>query len=217
MKQEGPRPALFIDRDGTLIADAHYLSDARKVQLLATAVDAVRVANAAQIPVVIVTNQSGIARGLITDAQYAAVRDRTVSLLAAGGAQVLATYHCPHWPDVTGPCDCRKPLLGMYRDAARDHGLDLATSAFIGDRWRDAQPALATGGLGILVPGAETPPADVVSARNASAQNATAQNASRPSHIRVATHLLDAVHQALTWIGQQSPRATAPHPADSTH
>jgi histidinol-phosphate phosphatase family protein len=191
------RGALFIDRDGTLIADAHYLSDARKVVLLATAADAVRAANAAQVPVVIVTNQSGIARGLITEAQYAAVRDRTVALLAADGASVLATYHCPHWPDVTGPCDCRKPGLGMYRDAARDHGLDLRCSAFIGDRWRDAQPALATGGLGILVPGVETPAADTATTEAQAAQHG-------PDHVRVATQLYDAVQQALTWMASRA-------------
>lgn len=180
------RPALFIDRDGTIIEDAHYLSDASRVRLLPTAVEAVRAANAAAVPVVIVTNQSGIARGLITEAQYAATRDRTVALLAAEGAQVLATYHCPHWPELSGPCDCRKPGLGMYRDAARDHGFDLARSAFIGDRWRDVQPALATGGLGVFVPGVESPAKDVEQARRAN-----------PAQVRVAAHLLDAVQQAL--------------------
>jgi D-glycero-D-manno-heptose 1,7-bisphosphate phosphatase len=155
------RPALFIDRDGTLIEDAHYLSDARRVRLLPTAAEAVRLANAAQLPVVIVTNQSGIARRLITEAQYAAVRDQTVALLEAAGAKVLATYHCPHEPSITGPCDCRKPGLGMYQQAARDHGLSLERSGYLGDRWRDVQPALATGGVGVLVPSRETPKADV--------------------------------------------------------
>lgn len=184
------RPALFIDRDGTLIADAHYLADPSGVRLLRDAVAAVRLANAAQVPVVIVTNQSGIARGLITNAQYEAVRDRTVSLLEAGGAHVLATYHCPHLAEVTGACDCRKPALGMYTRAASEHGLELARSAYIGDRWRDAQPALATGGLGILVPGVETPARDVDSARDCDASN-----------IAVSSSLLDAVTLALTRLG----------------
>lgn len=92
------RPALFLDRDGTLIADAHFLADAARVALLPDAVAAVRRANALDVPVVIVTNQSGIARGLITDAQYAAVRDRTVALLAAEGATILATFIVPTLP-----------------------------------------------------------------------------------------------------------------------
>jgi histidinol-phosphate phosphatase family protein len=180
------RPALFLDRDGTLIADAHYLADASRVALLPDAAAAVQRANAAGVPVVIVTNQSGIARGLITPAQYEATRDRTVALLGAAGAQVLATYHCPHWADVTGPCDCRKPGLGMYRQAAQAHDLDLARSAYIGDRWRDVQPALATGGIGMLVPGIETPAADVD----------TARSSSNP-HVFLEATLLDAVTRAL--------------------
>lgn len=190
MAAESLRAALFIDRDGTLIADAHYLADPSGVRLLRDAVAAVTLANAAQVPVVIVTNQSGIARGMITEAQYAAVRDRTVELLQAGGASVLATYHCPHLAEVTGACTCRKPGLGMYQQAAQEHGLDLAQSAYIGDRWRDAQPALATGGLGILVPGVETPTGDVDIAQRSSAPN-----------IAVSNSLLDAVMLALTRLG----------------
>lgn len=181
------RPALFLDRDGTLIADAHYLADASRVALLPDAAAAVQRANAAGVPVVIVTNQSGIARGLITPAQYEATRDRTVALLDAAGARVLATFHCPHWADVTGPCDCRKPGLGMYRQAAQAHDLDLARSAYIGDRWRDVQPALTTGGFGMLVPGIETPSADVDTARS-----------SANPRVFLETSLLDAVTRALT-------------------
>jgi D-glycero-D-manno-heptose 1,7-bisphosphate phosphatase len=164
------RPALFIDRDGTLIADAHYLADASRVVALPGAAEAVEAATAANVPVVIVTNQSGIARGLITEAQYEAVRDRTVTLLTKGGGRILASYHCPHLPEVNGACNCRKPLLGMYEQAAREHDLDLSRSAFIGDRWRDVQPAVATGGTGILVPGSETPADDVEAARSATAR-----------------------------------------------
>ena len=159
------RAALFIDRDGTVIADAHYLADPAGVRLLPGAAAAIARANAIGLPVVIVTNQSGIARGLITPAQYDAVRERTETLLARHGARVDATYHCPHWPAVTGPCDCRKPGLGMYRQASAALGISLDRSAYIGDRWRDVQPARATGGIGVLVPGVETPESDVDLAR----------------------------------------------------
>ncbi len=159
------RPALFIDRDGTIIADAHYLADPSGVRLLPGASAAIARANMSGVLVIVVTNQSGIARGLITAAQYEAVRARTDRLLGEHGARVDATYHCPHWPASTGACDCRKPRLGMYRAAAADFGVDLARSAYIGDRWRDVQPARETGGIGVLVPGAETPEADVESAR----------------------------------------------------
>ena len=189
-----PAPALFIDRDGTLIADAHYLADASRVQLLSGAAAAVANANAAQVPVVVVTNQSGIARGLITTSQYEAVRDRTNALLRAGGAAVLATYHCPHWGHPKELCECRKPGLGMYREAAAAYQLDLMRSAYIGDRWRDVQPALATGGIGILVPGIETPAADVEEARSALS-----------ARIFMAEHLLEAVSIALAMVGPRAP------------
>ncbi len=189
-----PAPALFIDRDGTLIADAHYLADASRVQLLPGAAAAVANANAAQVPVVVVTNQSGIARGLITTSQYEAVRDRTNALLRAGGAAVLATYHCPHWGHPKELCECRKPGLGMYREAAAAYQLDLMRSAYIGDRWRDVQPALATGGIGILVPGIETPAADVEEARSALS-----------ARIFMAEHILEAVRIALAMVGPRAP------------
>ncbi len=160
------RPVLFLDRDGTIIADAHYLADANRVRLLEGAALAIRSANEAGVPVVIITNQSGIARGLITEEQYAAVRDRTVELLRAEGANILATYHCPHPASRPAICDCRKPGLGLYLRAAREHDLDLSLSGYVGDRWRDVQPAIDTGGTGVLVPGSETPVADMETARS---------------------------------------------------
>ena len=159
------RPALFIDRDGTIIADAHYPSLASQVRLIPGAAAAIAHANSTGVLVIVVTNQSGIARGMITLAQYESVRDRMNALLAAAGARVDATFHCPHWPDVDGACDCRKPGLGLYRDASAQFDIDLTRSAYIGDRWRDVQPAVATGGFGVLVPGVETSESDVEKAR----------------------------------------------------
>ena len=196
MNANRARPALFIDRDGTIIADAHYPSSASQVRLLNGAASAIARANRADVPVVVVTNQSGIARGMITVAQYHEVRTCMESLLAASGARVEATYHCPHWPSVSGPCDCRKPALGMYRQAATQLGLMLDHSAYIGDRWRDVQPAQETGGIGILVPGAETPEADIESARTYLSDV-----------IRIAESLDDAVNIALTFVGAAAPPA----------
>jgi D-glycero-D-manno-heptose 1,7-bisphosphate phosphatase len=162
---EPPRPAAFLDRDGTLIRDEHYLADPDLVTLLPGAADAVRALNAAGVPVVVVTNQSGIARGLVTEAQYEAVRARLDALLAAEGARLDASYHCPHHPDHGSPCDCRKPARGMYEAAAADLGLRLDASLFAGDRWRDVAPGLAFGGTAVLVPSHNTPAADVERAR----------------------------------------------------
>lgn len=160
-----PRPACFVDRDGTVMVDTHYPSQPGAVRLLAGVPAALRRVRDLALPIVIVTNQGGIARGYLTEAQYQAVRARLDALLAADGITPLATYHCPHYEPVTGPCDCRKPATGMYRRAAAEHGLDLARSAYIGDRFRDVQPALTLGGFGVLVPSPDTPDEDIERAR----------------------------------------------------
>ena len=146
-----PRPAVFLDRDGTLIEDPGYLADPAGVRLLPGAADAVGRLNRAGLPVVVVTNQSGIARGLVTEPQYLAIRDRLDRLLDEHGARIDAHYHCPHHPDITGPCDCRKPGPLLYRRAAEELGLDLPASWWVGDRMRDVTPAAALGGRGILL------------------------------------------------------------------
>lgn len=159
------RPAAFLDRDGTLIEDAHYLADPEGVRLLANVAPAIVALNARDLLAVVVTNQSGIAQGLLTEAQYEATRRRVIEALAELGARIDATYHCPHHPSVSGSCDCRKPATGMYRRAAREHRIDLARSLYVGDRRRDVEPALLLGGTGILVPSAASPPNEVQWAR----------------------------------------------------
>ena len=191
------RPALFLDRDGTIIADAHYPSDPEQVRLIAGAALAIARANASGIPVVVVTNQSGIGRGHITEAQYVSVNARMMELLSAEGAHIDAAYHCPHWPDVDGQCDCRKPGIGMHRDAARAMDLALPASAYVGDRWRDVQPAITTGGLGILVPGEETPMDDLLRAREATGPG-----------VRVAGDIDDAITIAMAWMARARSGAT---------
>jgi len=159
------RVAAFLDRDGTLIEDAHYLADENGVHLLPGAAAQVRTLNDRGILAVVVTNQSGIAQGLVSEAQYEATRRRLDQLLAEAGAHLDATYHCPHYPGVSGACECRKPAPGMYLRAARDLGIDLTRSLYVGDRWRDVEPALALGGMGILVRSSVTPADDVHWAR----------------------------------------------------
>lgn len=159
------RRAVFLDRDGTLIEDAHYLADPDRVALLPGAADAVRALRDAGWSPIVVTNQSGIARGLVTPAQFEAITRRLDELLAAHGAALDATYHCPHLPEITGPCACRKPGPAMYEWAARDHDLDLAASLFVGDRFRDVAAAARFGGRGLLVPSPHTPSDDIARAR----------------------------------------------------
>jgi len=143
--------AAFLDRDGTVIVEKDYLADPDRIQFTDGAIDALRRLRAAGFKLVIVTNQSGIARGLYGLEDYRAVEGRMEQLLAQDDVVLDGVFFCPHHPDFTGPCDCRKPGLGMYREAARKLNLDLAASVYIGDRIKDVAPALALGGRGILV------------------------------------------------------------------
>lgn len=181
----GPRGAVFFDRDGTLIDDEHYLADSALVRLRPGAAAAVRAVRAAGLAAVVVTNQSGIGRGLFGEDAYEAVRARLDALLADEGAQLDASYHCPHAPGVGPACDCRKPAPGLFRRAAAELGLDLARSAAVGDRVRDLTPVAALGGYGVLVPSPDTPLADLARARDEYA---------------IATTLGTAVDRVLAWV-----------------
>jgi D-glycero-D-manno-heptose 1,7-bisphosphate phosphatase len=105
--------------------------------------------NRAGLPVVVVTNQSGVARRIFPEALIGQVQAKLDAELAAGGAKIDAFYYCPHIKDQS--CDCRKPLPGMLTRAAREHGLDLARSVVVGDRYADVAMAHAVGALGLLV------------------------------------------------------------------
>ena len=161
----GARRAAFLDRDGTLIEDTNYLADPDRVRILPGAIEAVRALNDHNILVIVVTNQSGIAQGLLTEAQYGATRDRLHQLMKAGGARIDASYHCPHYPAVNGPCECRKPGTLLYRRAAEEFDIDLQRSLYVGDRDRDIAPGLEFGGFVRLVPSGSTPGNEFSSAR----------------------------------------------------
>ena len=138
--------AVFLDRDGTIVEDPGFLHEPGEVRLLPGAAAAIRRLNDAGWLVVTVSNQSGIARGVYDAAAYAAVQRRLVELLAAHGARLDGAYFCPHHPDITGPCDCRKPGVRLFRDAAAGLDLDLARCFWVGDRVSDVEPARVLGG-----------------------------------------------------------------------
>jgi D-glycero-D-manno-heptose 1,7-bisphosphate phosphatase len=145
------RPAVFLDRDGTLIAERDYLADPAGVELIPGALSALRSLREAGLALVIVTNQSGITRGLYSEEDYSRVTERLESLFAEAGIRMDGIYHCPHHPDFDGGCDCRKPGPGMYAKAARELGLDLRRSFYVGDKLSDVLPARRFGGEGLLV------------------------------------------------------------------
>jgi D-glycero-D-manno-heptose 1,7-bisphosphate phosphatase len=165
MSDDRLRRAAMLDRDGTIVVDTNYLRDPDTVALLPGAALAIRRLAQAGIPSIVCTNQSGIARGIISLAQYRAVRRRVDELLLAEGATLLDSFCCPHHPDITGPCACRKPGTLLYERAAATHGLDLSRSVFIGDKMRDVEPAGAFGARAWLVRSPVTPPSDVDTAR----------------------------------------------------
>lgn len=147
----GLRPAVFIDRDGTLMTERFYLAEADGVRLVEGAFAALSALREAGFAIVVVTNQSGIARGLYGLEDYQAVAARLDALLEAAGVPADGTYFCPHHPDYTGPCACRKPATGMYLQAAGELGLDPEASWYVGDKITDVLPALELRGRGILV------------------------------------------------------------------
>jgi D-glycero-D-manno-heptose 1,7-bisphosphate phosphatase len=144
------RPAVFLDRDGTLVEEVAYLHDPGRVVLLPGAGSALRRLAAAGYALVVVTNQAGVARGLYDEAAVEAVHRRLGELLAAAGVRLDAVLHCPHHPDGTVPgyaraCRCRKPGPGMLEAAAERLGLDLDASWLIGNHPADVGAALAAG------------------------------------------------------------------------
>ena len=143
--------AVFLDRDGTIMEDAHYIKSPDQVRLIPGAAAAVKRINDANIRAIVVTNQSGLARGKFKPEDYEAVRKHFEALLEAEGAHVDASYFCPHHPSITGPCNCRKPATGMFEDAIRDFRLDAGNVAYVGDRWRDVVASKTLGGRGIMI------------------------------------------------------------------
>jgi formyltetrahydrofolate-dependent phosphoribosylglycinamide formyltransferase len=146
--------AVFLDRDGTIVEDLGYLRDPAQVRLLPGAAGAIRRLNAGGFLTIVVTNQSGIARGLLSAEDYFRTERRLDQLLEESGARIEGHYFCPHLPEVTGACECRKPGTLLYRQAAERFGIDLSRSWWIGDRERDVLPAEAFGGRSILLGGA---------------------------------------------------------------
>ncbi len=150
------RPAVFLDRDGTINEQMGYINHISRFYLLPGVPEAIRRLNEAGIPVVVVTNQSGLARGYFPAELLTAVHEKMVTLLAEHGAHVDGIYICPHHPEAKREeyrlnCDCRKPKTGLLVQAANDLGLDLTRSFVVGDRWSDLKTAANCGATPVLV------------------------------------------------------------------
>ena len=149
-------PAVFLDRDGTLIEDVGYVDRLDRLRLYPWSIEAVRLLRRAGYAVVVVTNQAGVARGMISEQVVLEVRDRLQQDLARAGERLDGHYYCPHLPDAPlaayrRRCRCHKPAPGMIRQAAAELALDPARSVVVGDRWTDVRLARAAGTAAILV------------------------------------------------------------------
>lgn len=140
---------VLLDRDGTIIEDKHYLYDPEQIVLLTGVVQGMRLLRKAGCALALVTNQSGIGRGLFDEAALEAMHVRLLAMLASAGITLDGMYVCPHAPSAV--CSCRKPATALAESAARDLGFDLTDIIVIGDKAADVDLGLAVGGRGILV------------------------------------------------------------------
>ena len=148
--------ALFIDRDGTLIREKGYLRDPNEVEPECRAIEAIRTAREARYKIIVLTNQSGVARGYYDEDTVHRVNQRVLDIFAAGGAPIDEILYCPHYikgelPEYAIDCSCRKPASGMLEEASLRHNINPFKSFVIGDKMTDIQLAAVSGGRGILV------------------------------------------------------------------
>lgn len=145
-----PRAAAFLDRDGVINRDHGYVGRWEDFEFLPGAIEGMRLLQQYGYGLIVVTNQSGIARGFYTEADFQLLTQRMMQELELQGVHLTAVYHCPHHPqgsvqELAIECDCRKPAPGMLLRAAQDHGLSMVDSVMIGDKTSDLQAGLAAG------------------------------------------------------------------------
>jgi D-glycero-D-manno-heptose 1,7-bisphosphate phosphatase len=143
------KPAVFLDRDGTIIEDTDYPRDPDKVALVPEAAEGLREIRKKGYALFVVSNQSGVGRGLITDEQFRLVHQKCGELLQKAGIQIDEFAYCFHKPE--DACECRKPGTLLIKKMAQAHGLDLQKSYTVGDKWSDVELGNRVGAKGVLV------------------------------------------------------------------
>ena len=141
--------AVFLDRDNTIARDVRYCRRPEDFELLSTVPEAVRLINQSGFKVIVVTNQSGIARGFFTEETLAQIHNKMEYELARGGARVDAIYYCPHHPD--DGCECRKPETALFRRAADEFDINFNRSFVVGDMQMDIDAGKVLGCKTVLV------------------------------------------------------------------
>ena len=148
--------AVFLDRDGTICKDVHYMRRPEQFELLPGVVEGIKLLNELNLNVIVATNQSGVARRYFTEEDLKKIHEWMIEELSKRGAKIDAIYYCPHHPDDN--CDCRKPKIGMLKKAEADFGLDLNKCFVVGDKGLDVETGKNAGCTSILILGPETEP-----------------------------------------------------------
>lgn len=143
--------AIFFDRDGTINVEKEYIYEPDQVELIPGSLEGLKLASEAGFRLFVVSNQSGIARGLAAETDVCRVNERLEELVAVAGVKFDGIYFCPHLPTISGQCNCRKPKRGMVDRALETFDLDLSNSFVIGDRLLDMRLAHTIGATGIMV------------------------------------------------------------------
>lgn len=151
-----PKTGVFLDRDDTIIRDRNYLKDPDEIEILPGVAEALRILNRKGIPAIVITNQSGIARGYLDLKTLDLIHERLQAMLSKEGARLDAVYFCPHHPEALleeyrVACSCRKPEPGLLEEAARTFGLDLTLCYMVGDKPDDVEAIRRVGGKGIFI------------------------------------------------------------------
>lgn len=150
------RPAVFFDRDGTLIDDVGYMKSPEDVRVIPGTGNAIHALNERGVLVVVISNQSGVARGLLSEDDLLSIHTRIQDALAQGGGRVDRIYYCPHHPTEGNPpyriaCSCRKPGTGMLQQAVSEFSIGLQRSYVVGDKTSDIRAGIAAGARTVLV------------------------------------------------------------------
>lgn len=212
----GPgRPAVFLDRDGTINEEVKYLGSPHQLRIIPGAAEAIARLNQVGIPVIVVTNQSGIARGYYTEDDVQDVHNYMDKLLADHGAHVNAYYYCPHHPDAivkkfAVDCECRKPRTGMLSAAAAQENVSLSQAYVVGDKRSDLRAAVNAGARGILVRTGYGAKTEEELLREAEATGAALVT-------NIVDDLAAAVEQILSALNQMQPQGLKPPKFASTY
>jgi D-glycero-D-manno-heptose 1,7-bisphosphate phosphatase len=147
----GENKAIFLDRDGVINQEVNYLSKPEDFEFIEGSIDALKILQALDYLLIIITNQAGIARGYFSLENLNAIHDKMLTLLKQNGVTLTDIFFCPHHPDFTGSCDCRKPKPGMVLNASKKHSVNLNKSYMVGDTLIDIETGFNAGCKTVLV------------------------------------------------------------------